>query len=225
MACAAGVSAAVLAASSGIALASYGPPAPAPTPVPGGYYCIVTSRTVAPADSLIGPLRLHKLVVSLRVRRRATPVPVQITMTQPFARTGACQGGQSIGDAGYRGYRGVGGVGILVQRSGEAYPGTFARPLRLRLTSSAITRSSLVVVWNGNRFMRAPHAVVRSGRAWVGVDASSDYAILTRTGKLRSLDAGQVGGLGPAVTVEAARAALFAAIFRVPAGLAPPGAA
>jgi hypothetical protein len=225
MACAAGVSAAMLVANSGIALAGYGPPTPGPTPVPGGYYCIVTSRTVAPAGTLIGPLRIHNLVFRLRVRRGTFSAPVQITMTQPYAQTGACQGGRSIGDAGFGGYRAVGGVGILVQQGGVAYPGTFARPLRLRLTSSAITRSSLVVVWNGNRFMRAPHAVVRSRRAWIGVDASSDYAILARTSKLRSLDASQAAGLGPAVTVEAARADLFAAIFRVPAGLAPPAAA
>jgi hypothetical protein len=225
MACAAGVSAAILVANSGLALASYGPPPPVPTPVPGGYYCIVTSRIVTPAGALIGPLRLRKLVVRLRIRPGTFPAPVQITLTQPYARTGACQGGRGIGDAGHRGYRAVGGVGILVQQGGVTYPGPFLRPMRLHLRSRKIARSSLVLVWNGNRFMRAPRAVVRRRRARVGVDASSDYAVLTRIRVLRRLDASQAIQQASATAVEAASADLIAAIFRVPAGLAPPGAA
>jgi len=227
MACAVVMSAVMLVANSGIALANgpgYGPVIPAPDPVPGGYYCIVTSRTVVPAGTVIGPLRLDKLGFRLRVRRGTFPAPVQITITEPYARTGACQGGSAIGDAGFRGYRAVGGVGILVQRGGVAYPGTFARRLRLRLTSPAITRSSHLAVWNGNRFVEAPRFVVRDRRIWVGVHVSSDYAVLTRTRQLRRLDASQTMRQAPTAAVEAASPDLIAAIFRMPAGLAPPGA-
>jgi hypothetical protein len=223
LACAVMVSTAMPIALSGIALAGYGPPPLPPPPVPGGFSCVVTSRTVGPAGKIIGPLRLHGLVARLGVRG-AFPVPVQVTITQPYAQAGACQGGLGIGNAGFPGYRTVGGVGILVQLNGVAYRGIFARPLVLRLASRSIARSSLVVRWNGMRFVKVPHAVVRRGLARVRVRASSDFAVLVRAGQAPGTDAGQA--------LRRARASaagpsgwspdLDSAVFRLPPGLPPP---
>ena len=171
----------MLVADSGLALAGYGPPAPPAIPVTGGFYCVVTSQTVIPAGKLIGPLKLHgKLAATLRTRQGTFPVSVQITVTEPYGQDGNCQGNADIGCVGFRGYRAVAGVGILVQRDGSAYTRTFRRALALRLASPLISRTSLLVVWNGRKFVKAPGAVVRSRAATVGVHASSDYAVLVR---------------------------------------------
>lgn len=170
----------LLVVDAGIALAGYGPPPP-PVPVTGGYYCVVTSQTVGPAGKLIGTLELHgKLAATLRIHRGTFPVVTQITITEPYGQQGNCQGNADIGCIGFSGYRAVGGMGIVVQHDGSAYSRTFGKPIALQLTSSLISRSSLLVVWNGRKFVKAPGAVVRRHSATVGVHASSDYAVLVR---------------------------------------------
>jgi hypothetical protein len=172
----------VLIANPGTALAGYGPPAPqapAVVPVIGGYYCVVTSQTVGPPGKFIGTLKLHgKLAATLGIQQGIFPVFVQITITEPYGQDGNCQGNTDIGCVGFAGYRVVGGVGIIVQSGGAAYATKFGRPLALRLASPLISRSSLLVVWNGQKFVKAPGAIVRSQAATVGVDANSDYAVL-----------------------------------------------
>lgn len=213
----------MLALNSGIALAAYGPPAPAPAPVPGGFSCVVTSQTVSPAGKLIGPLRLQGLVATIRVRKGNFGGSTQITITEPFTRSGACQGGPGVGNAGFGGYRALGGVGILVQVSGSAWPGTFRRPISLHLASRSIRRSSRVVVWNGMRFARAPHAVVRRRSAWVPVAANSDVAVLTRIRSSRRSDSTRAVRLASAVGTRGASRELLAALFLRPAGWPLPG--
>ncbi len=171
---------AALVSKPGIALAYGPPPPPPPTPVRGGYYCVVTSQTLGPAGQLIGPLRLTGMVARLGDSSGAFPAGAQITVTEPYASSSDCQGGPGIGNAGFAGYRAVGGVGILIQRNESAYRGTFRKPLALHLASRSITRSSLVVVWSGTRFVKVPHAVIGRGSASIRVDANSDLAVLTR---------------------------------------------
>jgi hypothetical protein len=172
--------AAVLAANSGAALAAYGPPSPPPaTPVPGGFYCVVTSQTIGRASQAIGSLRLDGIAASIRVRRETFRGRVQATITEPYGHRGGCAGGPGIGSGGFRGYRAVGGVGIIVQRHGSADRRKFAKPLVLRMTSPSIRPSSLIVVWNGKRFERAA-AVIGRGSATVRVAGSSDVAVLSR---------------------------------------------
>ncbi|HUY44760.1 MAG TPA: hypothetical protein VMV92_03405 [Streptosporangiaceae bacterium] len=180
-------STAVLATNSGVALAAYSPPPPSAL-VRGGYYCVVTSQTVRPAGELIRSLRLNGLVARLRIPRGTFDVPVQITITEPYGRSRDCQGGPGIADAGFDRYRAVGGIGILVQRGGSAYHGTFRKPLSLRLSSASISQSSRVVVWRRARFETAPDAVVRCGSATVRVRAGGDFALLTRATNLRRAD-------------------------------------
>jgi hypothetical protein len=175
-------------AASGSALAGYGPPCPpSSSPVPGGYYCIVTSQTVGPAGKIIGPLRIDKLRVTLRVRKDTFMIPVQITITEPYGNYAECQG-RGIGDAGFPGYRFVGGVGILVQLNGCTYQGTFPKPLTLRIRSRSISRSSIVVAWNGTVFAKVRHAVVRKRSAKVRIiHASSHLAVLTPISRSRTV--------------------------------------
>jgi hypothetical protein len=167
----------LLFAASGIALAGYGPPCPpSPSPVPGGYYCIVTSQTVGPAGKIIGPLRIDKLRVTLRVRKDTFMIPVQITITEPYGNYAECQG-RGIGDAGFPGYRFVGGVGILVQLNGCTYQGTFPKPLTLRMRSRSISRSSIVVAWNGTVFAKVLTPISHSRT--VALRRGSDATIQT----------------------------------------------
>jgi hypothetical protein len=167
---------AVVTASSGVADASYGPPPPPVVPVPGGYYCVVTSRTVGQPG---------KLIARLRLPRDTFLTPIQLTITEPYGRNGNCHGRPELGDAGRPGYWAVGGIGILVQRNGTRYRGAFAKPLGLRLRSRWITRRSLVVVWNGRRFVNVRGAVIRRGRARIRVHANGDFAVLSPLGYLR----------------------------------------
>lgn len=172
---------ALAAANSGIALAAYGPTAGpvASDPGPGGYYCVVTSQTVGLAAGQIGPLQLSGGHASLSFHRRTFGAQYQVTLTEPFGRGGECQGGRSIGDAGFRDFMAVAGLGILVQHDGAAYHGRLAAPLRVRLNSRMIRPDSLLVAWNGRRFVRVPGAVVRRGSVRADVTAGADLAILS----------------------------------------------
>jgi hypothetical protein len=172
---------ALAAANSGIALAAYGPTAPvaAADPGPDGYYCVVTSQTVGLGAGEIGPLQMSGGRASLSFHRRTFGGHDQITLTEPFGRHGACQGGRSIGNAGFRDFRAVAGLGILVQHDGAAYRGRFGTPVRLRLDSRMIRSGSLLVAWNGRRFARVPGAVVRRGSVRADVTAGADLAILS----------------------------------------------
>jgi hypothetical protein len=103
-----------LAAPANAAGTNYGPPPPPPNqPPPGGFNCILTSLTVGPQGALIGPLSDGALRITITIRRHTFPVPVQVTITEPYSRSGACQG---------------------VPIASELY-GQFPRPLRLRITA------------------------------------------------------------------------------------------
>jgi hypothetical protein len=186
LACTALGSAAVVVANSGVALAAYGPPTLPTTPVQGGYYCIVTSQTVSRDGRVIGPIDLGGLTATLRIRRDTFSGPVQVTITEPYGLRGACQGGAGVGDGGFRGRRALGGVGILVQRDGSAYRQGLRRPFTFRLSAPAIAASSIVVKWNGRRFVAARHAVTGRRLASVSGNASTDYAILVPTARRRA---------------------------------------
>jgi len=170
---------ALLAASSGLAQASYGPPVPWPIWwVPGGFHCIVTSQTAGPAGQQIGPLHLTGQRATVRVHRSTFSRKVQITVTEPFGHRG-CQGGRGIGDGGFPGFWAVCGIGLLVQSDGTAFRGQLGRPLSVELSSPLIKPSSLVVMWNGRRFVRVPGAVIAHGTARAQVPAGTDVAVLS----------------------------------------------
>jgi hypothetical protein len=170
---------ALAAANSGIALAQYGPVAPVgDAPVPGGYYCVVTSQTAGNGGKSIGPLQLSGGQALFFVGRGTFAGPVQLTVTEPFEQRGLCQGGQGVGDAGFPGYTCVGGVGLLVQRNGSTYRREFRRALRVRLASSLIHRGSVLVQWNGRRFVKVAGQVVRPGVARADLTSGTDVAIL-----------------------------------------------
>ena len=148
-------------------------------------------------------------------------IPVQITITEPYGNYAECQG-RGIGDAGFPGFRFVGGVGILVQRNGCTYQGTFPKPLTLRMRSRSISRSSIVVAWNGTVFSKVRHAVVRKRSVRVRIiHANSHFAVLTpishgRTVALRRESDATTRALG--LLDERLAAVLF-----MPAGSTVPG--
>jgi hypothetical protein len=144
-----------------------------------------------------------------------------VTISEPYGLSSDCRGGPGIGNAGFPGYRAVSGVGILVQVSGSAYQGTFPRPLALRLAGPSIRRSSIVAVWDGSRFVRAPHAVVRRRLAKVRVDRNSDLAILTPVSSLRRPGATRRASV--AARARRSGGEILAALFFGPAGSPLPG--
>jgi len=168
--------AALVVASAGGALAAagYGPPGPPPPPVPGGYSVVVTSQTIGPAGGTIGPVNVNGTSVTLTIPAGAFPVPVQITLSAPDLA--------AIGTAGFFGHSAVAGVGIQVQENGSPYPGTFLKPLTLTMSSSSITSSGIVVVWNGTAFVAESAATVTAGSATVSFDSDPDFAVLAPTG-------------------------------------------
>jgi len=198
---------ALAAANSGIALASYGPTnAAVAGPGPGGFYCVVTSQSVGHHTGVIGPLRVGGGRATLRFGRRTFPGQFQVTLTEPFGAGGAqCQGGQGIGDGGFRGFEAVEGLGILVQHNGTAFHGHFGHPLRIRLDSPGISPASLLVSWNGRRFVRVPGAVVRRGSVRANVSAGADLAILSPGGRHHAPAGSAVLVQGPAGFLATAR--------------------
>ncbi len=153
------------------AAGGYGPPPPVTPTVPGGYSVVVTSQTITPAGGTIGPVTIDGASVTLIIPAGAFPVPVQITLTAPNLET--------ISTAGFRGFKVVAGEGIQVQENGSTYPGLFLKPLTLDTSSSAITASSVVAVWNGTAFVTDPDMTALSGELKAGFDTNSDFADLT----------------------------------------------
>ena len=154
-----------------LAAGGYGPPAPVPPTVPGSHCVVVTSQTVTPAGGTIGPVTIDGASVTLIVPAGAFPVPVQITLTA----LNLC----AIRIAGFRCFKVVAGVGIQVQENGSAYPGPFLKPLSLGISSSSITPSSILAVWNGTAFVTDPEFTALSGELKAGFDTDPDFAVLT----------------------------------------------
>ena len=71
------------------------------------------------------------------------------------------------------------GAGIQVQENGSAYPGPFLKPLSLGISSSSITASSILAVWNGTAFVTDPEFTALSGELKAGFDTDPDFAVLT----------------------------------------------
>ena len=154
-----------------LAAGGYGPPAPVPPKVPGGHCVVVTSQTITPAGGTIGPVTIDGASVTLIVPAGAFPVPVQITLTAP----NLC----GMSTAGFRCFKVVAGVGIQVQENGSTYPGPFLKPLSLGISSSSITASSILAVWNGTAFVTDPEFTALSGELKAGFDTDPDFAVLT----------------------------------------------
>jgi hypothetical protein len=154
-----------------LAAGGYGPPAPVPPKVPGGHCVVVTSQTITPAGGTIGPVTIDGASVTLIVPAGAFPVPLQMTLTA----LNRC----AIGTARFRCYKVVAGVGIQVQENGSAYPGPFLKPLSLDISSSSITASSILAVWNGTAFVTDPEFTALSGELKARFDTDPDFAVLT----------------------------------------------
>ena len=133
----------------------------------------MTSVTIGQAGGKIGPVWVDGLLVTLLVPAGAFSAPVQITVTAPIVR--------AIGDAGFPGFEAIGGVGIQVQRNGSPYRGTFLKPLKLDITSPSLTRSDLVVRWNGRRFVLDHSVDLDRQMDQISFDTDPDFAILRPT--------------------------------------------
>jgi hypothetical protein len=142
--------------------------APQGAVAPGGYWAVVTSRTITPAGGAITAVSVPGGRVMLVIPAGAFPVPVQITLTAPKLPA-----------------RGIGrkvdtGVGIQIQENGVAYPGNFGKPLTLTMSSPSVTSSSVVATWNGKSFLTAPDATAAPGAATVRFDSDpSAFAVLS----------------------------------------------
>ena len=191
LASAATISISLLLAGPAAAQAGYGPPPPTPPPVPGGYSEVVTSQTIGPGAHYIRHLDLDGLFGSLYIRRGTFLHPVQLTVTEPFVKDSpatdaydgqrhrTCGSGIGIGDAGFPGYCAITGAGILVQINGVADTSRFRKPMILRIHWRP-RLATIVVVWNGRRFVRARHATDRPHSVRIQVPRGADFAVLMR---------------------------------------------
>ena len=175
----------VTGAGGALASTGYGPPAPGVPAVPGGYSAVVTSQTIGTVGGKVGPVSVDGITTTLTVPAGAFPVSVQITLTAPNLA--------AVGGAGFAGHRAVAGVGIQVQKHGAAYPGTFLKPLTIIMSSSSITTSSVVVVWNGSVFVTESGATLAAGSATVTFNRDPNFAVLSPTGTASSTIPGATG--------------------------------
>jgi hypothetical protein len=161
------------------ALASYGPPGPNPLTTGGGY-CVVTSQSVGPGGTTIGPLKLGDTKVTVTIGSGAFPVGVQITVTEPHSKSGGCTTFPGNGQVGGP-MQPAASVGVLVQHNGSPYQGTENKPLVIKVASKSITSHSQVETWQGRHFAPASQVVVQSGTIKIVGKASTDLEILSRT--------------------------------------------
>lgn len=162
--------------SAGPALAGYGPPGPpGGGPGPGGYNCVVTSRPVGPQGATIGPLQVGVLRVTVHVPPDTFPVPVQVTITEPFSEFGPCQGDP---EPHVRGFHVIGGAGILADRRGSPF-GKFSHPISVFMQDVGRTRFSNIDVLSrtGRTIIRLSGAHTRY--PWkVSTDTSTSWTVL-----------------------------------------------
>ena len=140
----------------------------------------MASFSVSPKTHKTETFDVGRLLAEVRIRRHTLPHRrFQLTITAPYSRRGSCRGGRGIGNGGFPGYHAVGGIGITISLHGALYRGPLARPIGVTLRSHAIKASSLVVVWDGRRFVES-RAHVSPGRVRLRIRRGSDYAVLSR---------------------------------------------
>ncbi len=142
------------------------PPVTNPLP-PGGFSAVVTSQTIGPAGGVIGPLAIDGCEVTIFIPAGAFPVDVQIDVTAPDLA--------AIHPT--RGFMVVAGVGVEVSLDGAPYPGTFLKPITIKIGSPRINASSMVGVWNGSGFASDASSMVRAGMATISMDSDPAFIV------------------------------------------------
>jgi hypothetical protein len=167
-------------ATCGTATAAYGPPLPPPGPPIGGYECILTSQLVPDfAARTIGPLRDGELLITLHIRAYSFAGPVQLTITEPYSRSGGCDGGPKISRRGLGGFTPIGGVGVLIGLASESY-GRFLKPVTLRIKDTDLNSFEIgdVAPLYGNHVGKGGRRT--HGTVTLSVDTSSDWVFLVK---------------------------------------------
>jgi hypothetical protein len=173
-----------LAAPANAAVANYGPPQPPPNqPPPGGFNCILTSRTIKPWGGRIGPLRDGALRITITIPQYTFPVPVQLTITEPYSRFRPCQG---VPLTRLRGFRLFGGIGIEVTLANSPY-GLFPHPIRLRISAINVARfeAEEVAVVGRNGHVRIIAGRRHEGSISITARTSEVLAVFVETRKPR----------------------------------------
>jgi hypothetical protein len=200
------------------ATAQYGPP-PLGTPIPGGYFTVITSRSISQVGGVLGPVLVDGMSVTLRIPRGTFQASTQITITQPNRH--------GIGNGDHPGYVAMGGVGIIAQTHGTAVTGHFSKPVQLTLRSPRITSANRLVVWDGrSRFLSYP--ATRSAGKVQFKDTSAiyqDFAALAPGHRAMTVGRAHTIHSGSARTTAASHGpdAAVPALLFAPAGATMPG--
>jgi hypothetical protein len=199
------VTAISLAAPANAAVANYGPPLPPPNqPPPGGFNCVLTSRTIKPWGGRIGPLRDGALRITITIPQYTFQAPVQLTITEPYSRFGPCPG---VPFTRLRGFRLFGGIGIAVTLANSPY-GLFPHRIRVRIGAINVPRFEAEDVGVIGRNGRVSVVAGRrhEGPISIEVRTSEVLAVFVETRKPRRLGrpAARLGGAGETERLTAA---------------------
>ncbi len=177
-----------LVASSGVALAAYGPPGPPGPPGTGGYGCVLTSQQVAASTATtIGPIKDGNLLITVHIPAGTFSRPVQVTLTEPFSRggSGACSGGTITGRRG-RGRALAGAIGVLIEAGNQIYR-FFPRGVTLTITDPSLTGNEIgEVAPLFDDYVGPVEFIAHGDSVTIRLDSSSEWAFLVRqSGRLR----------------------------------------
>lgn len=173
------VAALSLAIPANAALTWYGPPPPPNQSTPGGFNCILTSATVRPGGGTIGPLGDGALKITITIPPSTFPIPVQVTITEPYSGSGACQG---VPVANLAGFRIVGGIGVEVTQANGLH-GQFPHRVRLQIGAldAAGFRFEEVGAVGANGQVTAGTGRRHEGPITLGLSTSEVLAVFVKT--------------------------------------------
>lgn len=120
---------------------------PVPSGTPGGYTQVVTAQTVLPnaTTSTTISVTVDNSPTQIVVPPGAFSTPVQVIVTAPVLS----QVTTGVASLGYSGYTAMAGLGVnVVTSSGQAYQGSFLKPIGVTVDNAQIGSSDKVVEWN-----------------------------------------------------------------------------
>jgi hypothetical protein len=149
----------------------YAPPPPSTT-VPGGFNSVIASYSFGPAGGTQTNIALGNNT-SLNISVPPGTFTSDVTLTIFSGDL------VSVGNAGFSGYEAVSGFRFLVTEGSSRYSGSFNNYITFTLTSSNITSSSKVLIFNGTSFVSYPNSSVKNGQATIQANSDPEFVVVS----------------------------------------------